>query len=218
MTTEATSYPVRLEVDYPEELDRVTSFFRIIWVIPIAIIASILGSTAVDTVTVVTESGEIVERWTRSGGGIAGGLFLATMLMIVFREKYPRWWFDFAREFTRFLTRIGAYLALLTDDYPSTTDEQRVHLEIEYPEVDAELNRWLPLVKWLLAIPHYVVLFFLVIGAVFAVLFAWFAILFTGKYPRGLFDYVVGVARWGLRVQGYATLLVTDAYPPFSLS
>jgi hypothetical protein len=138
--------------------------------------------------------------------------------MIVFRQRYPRWWYDFARELTRFENRVGAYLALLTDRYPSTVEEQSVHLDIDYPDAERDLNRFLPLVKWLLAIPHYIVLVFLVIGALLAILVAWFAILFTGRYPRGLFDYVVGVGRWGLRVQAYAFLLVTDKYPPFSLS
>jgi mannose/fructose/N-acetylgalactosamine-specific phosphotransferase system component IIC len=218
MTTDSSSYPVRLEVDYPEKLDRFTTFFRLLWAIPIVIVATVLSATATSTVTVVTDTGEIVSEASRTAGGIIGALFFATLLMIVFRQKYPRWWFDFAREFTRFSTRIGAYLALLTDSYPSTTDEQAVHLEIDYPAVENELNRWLPLVKWLLAIPHYFVLAFLFVGAVFAIFFAWFAVLFTGRYPRGLFDYVVGVARWALRVEGYATLLVTDDYPPFSLS
>jgi hypothetical protein len=218
MATPSSTYAARLDIDYPDQLDRVTSFFRIIWVIPIAIIASILTAEATSTVRVVTDTGETLSEVTRSGGGITAGLFGATMLMIVFRERYPKWWFDFAREFTRFAARIGAYLALLTDQYPSTVDEQAVHLEIDYPDVQQDLNRWLPLVKWLLAIPHYVVLAFLWIGAVLAVIVAWFAILFTGRYPRGLFDYVVGVGRWSLRVQAYATLLVTDDYPPFSLS
>jgi hypothetical protein len=137
--------------------------------------------------------------------------------MIVFRQRYPRWWFDFVLQFNRFGTRVGAYLALLTDRYPSTEDEQAVHLDLDYPDAREGLNRWLPLVKWLLALPHYVVLLFLGVGAVVAVVIAWFAILFTGRYPRGLFDYVVGVGRWALRVQAYAFLLLTDAYPPFSL-
>lgn len=217
MTTESSSYPVRLEVDYPEQLDRFTTFFRLIWAIPILIVAAILSATGTETVTVVSEAGEIVSKASRSGGGITGALFFATVLMIVIRQKYPRWWFDFAREFTRFTTRIAAYLTLLTDKYPSTTDEQTVHLEIDYPDVEQDLNRWLPLVKWLLAIPHYIVLAFLVVIAVLVVLIAWFAVLFTGRYPRGLFDYVVGVTRWALRVEGYAVLLVTDDYPPFSL-
>jgi hypothetical protein len=138
--------------------------------------------------------------------------------LIVFRRRYPRWWFDFARELTRFGARVGAYVALLTDKYPSTVEEQSVHLEIDYPDAERDLNRWLPLVKWLLAIPHLLTLIVLFVGAAFAVVIAWFAILFTGRYPRVLFDFVVGVSRWWLRVQAYAFLLVTDRYPPFSLT
>jgi hypothetical protein len=214
---ETQPYPARLNVDYPERLDRVTSFFRLIWAIPIVVILSLLSASGSSTVITVTEAGETVSEVSRSGGGIAGGLFLATLLMILFRQRYPRWWFDFARELTRFGARVGAYLALLSDRYPSTVNEQSVHLEIDYPEVERDLNRWLPLVKWLLAIPHYVVLVILAAVAVLLVIIAWFAILFTGRYPRAMFDYVVGVGRWGLRVQSYAFLLVTDKYPPFSL-
>ncbi|HUG32818.1 MAG TPA: DUF4389 domain-containing protein [Acidimicrobiia bacterium] len=210
-------YPARLDVDYPEGLDRLTTFLRLIWAIPILVILSLLTATATETVTVITESGETISRVRETGAGIGGGLFLATMLMILFRQIYPRWWFDFARELTRFSARVSAYLGLLTDRYPSTVEEQSVHLDLDYPEVERDLTRWLPLVKWLLAIPHYVVLAFLVIGALVAVVIAWFAILFTGRYPRGLFDYVVGVGRWALRVQAYAFLLITDRYPPFSL-
>jgi len=213
------AYPARLEIDYPEKLDRFSTFFRLIWIIPIAIIANLLSSTGSSTVTTVVnlDTGEVVRRTTESGGGIVAGLFAATMLMIVFRERYPRWWFEFSREFARFGMRIGAYLVLLTDQYPSTEDAQAVHLDIDYPDVKQDLNRFLPLVKWLLAIPHYIVLVVLAIGAIFSIFIAWFAILFTGRYPRALFDYVVGVARWGLRVQAYSMLLVTDEYPPFSL-
>jgi len=218
VTTQSDSYPARLDIDYPEKLDRFTTFFRLIWVIPIAIVASILSATSSSTVTVITDSGEILSKVTSTGGGIVGALFGATVLMIVFRQRYPRWWFDFAKEFTRFEARIIAYMALLTDQYPATEDEQAVHLDMDFPNVEQDLNRWLPLIKWFLAIPHYFVLAFLFLGAIFAVLFAWFAVLFTGKYPRGLFDYVVGVGRWGLRVQSYAMLLVTDDYPPFSLT
>lgn len=214
MTARTSDYPARLTIDYPEKLDRITTAFRVVWIIPIAVIAGLLSATGSETV--VTETGE---RLTESGGGIAGGLFVATALMLAFRRRYPRWWFDFARELTRFSARVGAYMALLTDRYPSTVDEQTVHLEIDYPtDVERDLNRWLPLVKWLLAIPHYVVLAFLIVGALLAVVASWFAILFTGRFPRALFDYVVGVGRWALRVQAYAFLLVTDEYPPFSLS
>jgi len=213
VTTPQEPYAARLDIDYPETLDRVTTFFRLIWIVPIVIILSLL--TATGNETVVTETGEEIRR---TGGGISAGLALATMLMIVFRMRYPRWWFDFARELTRLSARVGAYLFLLTDRYPSTVDEQSVHLEIDYPDVERDLNRWLPLVKWLLAIPHYIVLAILVAIGVIVWVIAWFAILFTGRYPRGLFDFMVGVGRWGLRVNAYAFLLVTDRYPPFSLS
>jgi len=217
MTTQSPSYPARLKIDYPERLDRVSTLFRLIWAIPIFIILGLLTATATDTVTVITNSGEVVSRITTTGLGIVGGLFVATLLMIVFRQRYPRWWFDFALALSRFSNRVGAYLALLTDRYPSTEAEQSVHLDIDYPNVQQDLNRWMPLVKWLLAIPHYIVLAVLVLGAIVAVFIAWFAILITGRYPRPLFDYVVGVGRWALRVQAYTSLLITDRYPPFSL-
>ena len=213
MTGEADTYAARLQVDYPDRLDRLTTLLRLIWIIPIAIILSLL--TASGGTRVVTETGETVRN---SGGGIMGGLAIATALMIVFRQRYPRWWFEFSRELVRFGARVGAYGALLTDKYPSTVEEQSVHLEIDYPNVERDLNRWLPLVKWLFAIPHYIVLAVLAIVGVFAVVIAWFSILLTGRYPRGLFDYVVGVGRWAFRVQAYAFLLVTDRYPPFTLS
>jgi hypothetical protein len=206
-------YAARLSVDYPEQLNRVTTFFRLVMVIPIAIIIGVL--TAGASQTVYYGNGQTV---TTTSGGISAGLFVATLLMILFRQRYPRWWFDFALELARFGARIGAYVVLLTDQYPSTVEGQSVHLDLDYPDVERDLNRWLPLVKWLLAIPHFIVLFFLSIGAFFAVVVAWFAILFTGRYPRGLFDFVVGVGRWWLRVEAYAILLVTDRYPPFSLS
>lgn len=210
-------YAARLDVDYPERLDRVSSAFRFIWIIPIAIVISLLSASTESTVRVVNETGDVVSQASHSSGGIAAGLFLATLLMILFRQRYPRWWFDFALQFTRFSTRVGAYAALLTDRYPSTVEEQSVHLDLDYPDVERDLNRWLPLVKWFLAIPHYIVLAFLFIGALVSIVLAWFAILFTGRYPRGLFDFVVGVGRWALRVQAYTLLLVTDRYPPFSL-
>jgi len=215
MTVQPTAsvYPARLEVDYPDEHDRVTTLFRVVLVIPIGIVMAVL--TAGATQRVYDQSGHVVRT---SSGGIAAGLFVATLLMIVFRQRYPRWWFDFALEIARFGARVGAYVVLLTDQYPSTVEEQSVHLQIDYPDVERDLNRWLPLVKWLLAIPHLVVLAVLSVAAFLAVVIAWFAILFTGRYPRELFDFVVGVARWWLRVQAYAILLVTDRYPPFSLT
>jgi len=209
----ASVYPARLEVDYPDQHNRVTTLFRVVLIIPIAIVIGVLTADA--TQTAYDDGGQAVST---TSGGITAGLFLATLLMIVFRKRYPRWWFDFALELARFGARIGAYLVLLTDNYPSTVDEQSVHLEIDYPDAERDLNRWLPLVKWLLAIPHFLVLIVLSVAAVFAVVIAWFAILFTGRYPRGLFDFVVGVGRWWLRVQAYAILLVTDRYPPFSLT
>jgi hypothetical protein len=212
MTTISPGYPARLDIDYPEKLDRVSTLLRVLYAIPIVVLLSLL--TATGNETVVTETGEQV---TTSGGGIAGGLFVATMLMILFRMKYPRWWFDFARELTRFSARVGSYMLLLTDRYPSTDEAQAVHLDIDYPDVERDLNRWLPLVKWFLAIPHYLLLVFLSLGVLLVSVVAWFAILFTGRYPKGLFDFTVGVGRWALRVDAYAFLLTTDRYPPFSL-
>ncbi len=205
------NYPATLRVDYPKQLDRVSSFFRIFWAIPILIVIGVLTSSG--ETTYITETGKEV---TNGGSGIAGGLFAATLLMLVFRQRYPKWWFDFNLELNRFSARVGAYLFLLTDKYPSTEDTQSVHLDVKYPDAK-KLNSFLPLVKWFLAIPHYIVLAFLFIGVVFATIIAWFSILFTGTYPKGLFDYVVGVGRWSLRVNAYAMLLVTDEYPPFSL-
>ncbi len=214
--TSNTPYAARLEIEYADRYDRLSTLLRLLFIIPIAIILALLSGGGGEDAIAFGRDGQTTEV-TIGTAGVAGGLFLATLLMILFRQRYPRWWFDFGRELTRFSTRVGAYLVLVTDEYPSTEDEQRVHLELDYPDVERDLNRWLPLVKWLLAIPHYVVLFFLVIGAVFAVIIGWFAILFTGSYPRGLFDYVVGVGRWALRVQAYAFLLLTDEYPPFRL-
>jgi len=215
MTVQSASslYPARLEIDYPDQQNRVTTLFRVILIIPIGMVIVVLTASA--TQTVYDESGQEVSS---TSGGITAGLFVATVLMIVFRQRYPRWWFDFALELTRFGARVCAYLVLLTDQYPSTVEEQSVHLQVDYPDVERDLNRWLPLVKWLLAIPHVLVLIVLSVAAVFAVVIAWFAILFTGRCPRGPFDFVVGVGRWWLRVQAYAILLVTDRYPPFSLT
>jgi len=205
-------FPARLDIDYPDrQLSRVSTFFRIFAAIPILII---LGSVDGGSHTVTTHAGSQTSTTTFAAGG--GILVLPIVMMLLFRRKYPGWWFNWNLELTRFSTRVSAYLALLDDAYPSTDEEQSVHLAIDTPD-GAVLSRWLPLVKWLLAIPHYIVLFFLGIAAFFVVVFAWFAILFTGRYPRGAFGFVVGVFRWGLRVGCYAFLLTTDRYPPFSL-
>jgi hypothetical protein len=204
------SYPVSFSVDYPDRaLNRTTTFFRIFTIIPIAIV---LGTVSGGTWEWSYHNGT-----TGVAAGTGGLLFFAPLLMILFRQKYPRWWFDWNLELQRFSNRVGAYLALLDDRYPATDDQQSVRLDYSYPDA-TRLNRWLPLVKWLLAIPHYIVLFFLDIGAIVAVIIAWFAILFTGTYPRGLFDFVVGVFRWHNRVIAYALTLVTDQYPPFRLA
>jgi hypothetical protein len=211
-TTGGAGYPVQFSVEYPDrELNRLVTAFRIIVAIPILIV---LG--AVSNGWAGWGSGD----WEGGGfaAGVGGLLFLPPLLMIVFREKYPRWWFDWNLELLRFENRVVAYLALMDDRYPSTDERQAVTLEFPYPDVKQELNRWLPLVKWFLAIPHYIVLVFLTLAAVVAVVIVWFAILFTGRYPRGLFDFVVGVMRWGNRVQAYAFILVTDRYPPFQLN
>jgi hypothetical protein len=202
-------YPAGLTIDYPDRpLNRLTTFFRLFTAIPIAIVLGLISGG-------VTQ--HTVDNMVYSWGGTGGIIILAAAAMILFRQKYPRWWFDWNLALSRFSNRVSAYFALLRDEYPSTDEEQAVHLELTYPDAAKDLNRWLPLVKWFLAIPHYIVLAFLVIAAVVCVIIAWFAILFTGKYPRSLFDFVVGVLRWGLRVTAYALLLITDRYPPFSL-
>jgi len=204
-----TTYPVQFSVDYPDRaLNRVTTAFRILVIIPIAIV---LGA--------VSGGG----GWHSSTGGWAGAgagglLVLAPLLMILFRQKYPRWWFDWNLELQRFANRVGIFVALMDDRYPATDDRQSVHLDYTYPDAQRDLNRWLPLVKWFLAIPHYIVLFFLDIAVIVVVIVAWFAILFTGRYPRGIFDFVEGVIRWHNRVIAYAFVLITDQYPPFSLA
>ncbi len=205
------AYPVRFTVDYPDRpLDRLTTAFRIFVAIPILIV---LG----------TVSGGESWQWgsdnTQAAVVGAGGLlFLGPLLMILFRQKYPRWWFDWNLELQRFGNRVGAYVALMDDRYPATDEHQSVHLDYPYPDAQRDLNRWLPLVKWLLAIPHNIVLFFLDIAALVVVIVAWFAILSTGRYPRGMFDFVESVIRWHNRVIAYAWVLVTDHYPPFRLA
>ena len=203
-------YPVKFSVAYPDrDLNRLTTAFRLIVAIPIVIVLGALGGHE------SYASGN--NDWTVAAG-TGGLLFFAPLLMIVFRQKYPRWWFDWNLQLLRFSNRVTVYVALMDDAYPSTDEEQSVVLEFPYPDARNGLNRWLPLVKWLLAIPHYVILLFLTLAAIVAVIVAWFAILFTGRYPRGIFDFVEGVIRWWNRVIGYAFILITDEYPPFSLS
>ena len=204
------THPVEFDVDYPDrQLDRVSTLLRPLFALPILIVLALLGGPAL------------------AGGdgdglffvGLAGGLIVVPpLLTIVFREKYPRWWFDFNLAFLRFDNRVMSYLLLLRDEFPSTDEEQSVHLEVPYPEVRSDLNRWMPLVKWFLAIPHYLVLVVLDLGVVVAAIAAWFAIVFTGRYPKHLFGFIVGVMRWHNRVVGYAFAFVTDRYPPFRLS
>ena len=191
------AYPITLSIDYPDKkMNRITTFFRLLTAIPIFIIFILI-----------------------SGGmtAVGGFVFIPTVLMLLFLQKYPKWWFDWNLALTKFGTRVWAYLALLRDEYPSTDDERLYHIEVPYPKAEEELHRWLPLIKWLLAIPHYIALFFLSIVALAMVEIAWFNILFTGHYPKALFDFVEGVFRWALRVVAYAFLLATDRYPPFRL-
>jgi Domain of unknown function (DUF4389) len=203
---EPVEYPVKFSVDYPDrDLNRLTTFFRVFTVIPIAIVISLLERVSYT-------SGSYT--YSVSAGAL---VVFPTVLMILFRKKYPRWWFDWNLELSRFAYRVAVYLSLMDDTYPSTDEQQAVRLDYRYPDVESEIGRGMPLVKWLLAIPHYFLLFFLGIGAFFAVIAAWFAILFTGRYPRGIFDFVEGVHRWAARVAGYSITMVTDRYPPFSL-
>ena len=205
-------YPVRFTVDYPDRpLDRLTTGLRIFVAIPILIVLGAVSGGG----TWESSYDNTQTTTTIAAGGL---LFLGPLLMILFRQKYPRWWFDWNLELQRFGNRVGTYLALMDDRYPATDQHQSVHLDYPYPDAQRDLNRWLPLVKWLLAIPHYIVLFFLWIAALVVVIVAWFAILFTGRYPRGMFDFVEGVIRWNNRVIAYAWILVTDRYPPFRLS
>ena len=211
MTDRLEPYPASLEIDYPERnLDRLTSFFRLFTVIPIAIIIGLLAGGS-------SGGGQNGDSWQIAAGG-AGVVFLPLVLMLLFRQKYPRWWFDWNLALTRFDARVEAYLLLLRDEYPATDEEQAVHLDITYPDAPKDLNRWLPLVKWFLAIPHIIVLYFLGIAAGVSAFIAWWAILVTGRYPRWAFNFVVGVYRWALRVTAYAFLLTTDRYPPFDLN
>jgi hypothetical protein len=209
MIESSNAFPASLTVDYPSKpLDKVSTFFRLILIIPIFLIFSMINGG--------------VFEWTADdvvyqAGGTGGIIFFALVIMLLFQQKYPLWWFDWNLALTRFAYRVFAYLSLLRDEYPSTDEEQAVHLNLKYPDAKSDISRWLPLIKWFLAIPHYIILALLSVAAIVSVIVAWFGILFTGKYPEGLFNFVVGVMRWWLRVTSYAFLLITDDYPPFSL-
>ena len=183
-------YPVQYSVEYPESSSRLKALFRLILIIPIAVLYLLVS-------------------------GINGALFPALVLMLLFRKKYPRWWFEVNLEVERFTARCGAYLSLLRDEYPSTDEEQAVQLDIEYPDAQNDLNRWLPLIKWLLALPHWIIIWILSYVWIIVVVISWFAIIITGRHPRALFDFLVGYGRWAYRTVAYALLLTTDRYPPF---
>lgn len=210
MQPSSPSYPIQFDVDYPDgPRNRVTTLFRLILAIPILIVLATIGAVGSDT-----DAGD----GALCAGTAAGILFIPPLLLIVFRQKYPRWWFDFNLAYLHFHNRVITYLLLLRDEYPSSDEEQAVHLDVPYPEVRADLNRWLPLVKWFLAIPHYIVLILLDVAVLLATIATWFAIVVTGRHPRRLFNFTVGAMRWHNRVIGYAFALVTDKYPPFRLS
>ena len=184
-------YPVNLSIDYSETSDKSTAFIRLILVIPVLIVLGMLSSI--------------------------GALLFPVLLLILFKQKYPKWWFDWNVALTNFSLRVIAYGLLMRDEYPSSDEDQAVHVDIPYPDVEKDLDKWKPLYKWFLAIPHIIILCFLEIGVVLCSVFVWFTILFTGRYPKGVFDFVEGVLRWSLRVTAYAILLTTDEYPPFRL-
>lgn len=192
---ENTAYPVQFSVDYPEEArNRLTALLRIILAVPILVLSLLLELVSVSL----------------------GLIIIPTALMIMIKKKYPRWWFDHNLEIRRFLSRVNAFIALLRDEYPSTDERQAIHLDIEYPP-PGQLARFMPLIKWLLATPHYVILSVLMVVSVIASVVAWVAILATGRYPEGIFNFVVGVMRWNNRVNAYVLMQATDRYPPFRL-
>ena len=203
------NYPANLKIDYSEKSDRLTAFFRIFLAIPIIVILALLTSDIHDESEINEDDKHVYT---------VGIVFLPTMLMIVFRQKYPKWWYDWNLELTNFSTRVASYILLLRDEYPSTDEEQAVHVSIPYPDAKNDLNRWLPLVKWFLALPHIFVLCFLYIGLIIITIYVWLFILFAGRYPKVFFDYAVGVLRWSIRVSAYSLMLTTDQYPPFRLS
>ncbi len=189
MVNSTDMYPIQFSVDYPEgPRNRLTALVRLILAVPIIIIS-------------------IFMAWQ---------VIVPTFFMILFRNKYPRWWFDWNLQVMRFISRVNSYVLLLRDEYPSTDEEQAVHLHIPYPG-EGGLNRLMPIIKWILATPHYIVLFILSLITLLISAVAWIAILIVGRYPRALFDFTEGVMRWSNRVTAYAFALTTDRYPPFRL-
>ena len=184
------------------ERNRLTAFFRIILVVPVFIfVSSFSPATA----------------FSDDAAGILAGLMaLPAGLAIVVRQVYPSYVLAFNEALLSLQTRVDVYLVLLTDEYPSIEENDLV--SVTFPEVDAkQLNRWLPLIKWLLAVPLYIVGIVYIIYAALLTLLGWFSILFTGKYPEVCAEGVVGTIAYWNRVIGYAFLLVTDEYPTFSL-
>ena len=247
MSNGVADYPIKLSIDYPDrKLNKLTSFFRIFIVLPIGFVAALFvsglpsGSSYTSYTISNQEVNDFFAKYFASGAeapdiiallmaaaflapivlfiiGFIANLFNPVVLMLVFRQKYPKWWFDYYVMLLKFFSRIFSYLMLLTDVYPSTDEEQNVHIEIPYPDAKKDLSQGLPLIKWFLAIPHYIVLFFVAFAAVICDVFIWFAILFTGYAPKGLFDFIVGFYRWSVRVLAYASFQFTDKYPPFKL-
>ena len=207
------NYPANLSIDYPEKSNKLTVLFRIFLIIPVFIVFCLI----VGKITYGSNSRHSLNYVSDLYYG-AGMVFIPTILMILFRKKYPRWWFEWNISLTKFAARVFSYLVLLRDEYPSTDDEQAVHIDISYPDAENDLRRGMPLIKWFLVIPHVIILVILFIAVILCTVISWFVILVTGNYPRRIFDFVVGVMRWSLRVFAYFFLLVTDQYPPFRLS
>ncbi len=192
----------KVSIPHSPVSNRLTAFFRIFCALPVFVILVLLSGFHSKDV-----------QWVAPGI-----LFLPTILAILFRKKYPRWWFDWNCALTKFSLRVMAFALLLRDEIPALEDDQSVMVELAYPDALKDLSRGMPLVKWFLAIPHIVILIFLFAAVVIMTVAAWFAILFTGRYPAKIHGFVVGVVRWGLRVNAYAFLLITDRYPPFTLA
>jgi len=185
------------------ERDRISALFRIILVIPMAIFLASFSPSDYSS----TDSPNFLA---------VGFLALPVALAIIVRQIYPSYLLAFNEALLSLQTRVDAYVLLLTDEYPSIEENDVV--SVVFPPVDAKLlNRWLPLVKWFLAIPLYVVGLFYILYSLLLTIFAWFNVVFTGNYPEKCAEGVVGTIAYWNRVAGYALLLVTDEYPTFSL-